>query len=239
MLHTEGDLMRFAAVDDEVSQLELIQTIISSMGHECHTYTTGNSLIKTLRRESYDFLLIDWELPDIKGPEIVKWVRENKSKTVPILFITNRRDERDVAYALSVGADDYIRKPIRIHEMVARIEALLRRLNPSTIQSKFSWGKYAFLPERQLVELNNTTITLKNREFELALFLFQNIGRLLSRQHLQEQLWGTQMTDVITRTLDTHISAVRNKLSLHPENGYHLVSVYGYGYRLETASTSD
>lgn len=228
--------MRFAAVDDEVSQLELIKTIIHSLGHDCHTYTTGHALIKTLRRESYDFLLMDWELSDIKGPEIVKWVRENKSKTVPILFITSRRDERDVAYALSVGADDYIRKPIRIHEMVARIEALLRRTNSLAAQNKYSWGKYVFLPEGQGVELNGKNITLKNKEFELALFLFQNLGRLLSRQHLQEQLWGTQMTDVITRTLDTHISAVRNKLSLHLENGYQLVSIYGYGYRLEAIS---
>jgi len=67
----------------------------------------------------------------------------------------------------------------------------------------------------------------------LALFLFQNLGRLLSRQYLQGQLWGTQMADAITRTLDTHISPIRSKLNLRPENGFHLVSVYGYGYRLE------
>lgn len=231
--------MRFAAVDDEISQLELIQTIIYSLGHECHTYTTGEALIKVLRRESYDFLLMDWELPDIKGPDVVKWVRENKSKTVPIMFITNRRDERDLAYVLSLGADDYIRKPIRIHEMVARIEALLRRVIPSATENKYSWGKYVFAPEGQAIEFDGKNVILKNKEFELALYLFQNLGRLLSRQHLQEQLWGTQMTDVITRTLDTHISAVRNKLSLHPEHGYHLVSIYGYGYRLEAASTLD
>lgn len=225
--------MRFAAVDDEISQLELIQTIITSLGHECHTYTTGNALIEVLRRESYDFLLMDWELPDIKGPEVVKWVRENKSKTVPILFITSRRDERDVAYALSVGADDYIRKPIRIHEMTARIQALLRRINPLTLQNKYNWGNYVFIPEGQYITFNGQNINLKNKEYELALFLFQNIGRKLSRQYLQERLWGTQMSDGITRTLDTHVSAVRNKLSLQPENGYHLVSLYGYGYRLE------
>ena len=228
--------MRFAAVDDEASQLELIQTIISSLGHECHTYSNGNDLIKVLRRESYDFLIMDWELPDIKGPDVVKWVRENKSKTVPILFITNRRDERDVAFALSVGADDYIRKPIRIHEMVARIEALIRRISPVGTQNKYTWGNYIFLPDRQGIHLRDENITLKNKEYELALYLFQNLGRLLSRQHLQEQLWGTQMSDVITRTLDTHISSIRSKLNLRPENGFHLVSVYGYGYRLENVS---
>lgn len=227
--------MRFAAVDDEVSQLELIQTIISALGHECHTYTTGNALIEVLRHESYDFLLMDWDLSDIKGPEVVKWVRENKSKTVPILFITDRRDEFDVAYALSIGVDDYIRKPIRIHEMTARVEALLRRVNPLATQNKYSWGNYIFIPESQCVTFNGKKITLKNKEYELALFLFQNLGHKLSRQLLQQRLWAEPSTDVITRTLDTHISAVRNKLSLQPENGYQLVSLYGYGYRLDLA----
>lgn len=227
--------MRFAAVDDEVSQLELIQKIIFSLGHECHVYNNGSALIEALRRENYDFLLMDWELSDIKGPEIVKWVREYKSKTVPILFITSRRDELDVAYALSVGADDYIRKPIRIHEMTARIEALLRRTNSLTLKNKYSWGNYVFIPEGQYITFNGKNINLKNKEYELALFLFQNIGTKLSREFLQKQLWGATLPDTNTRTLDTHISVVRNKLNLKAENGYYLVSLYGYGYRLESA----
>jgi len=141
--------MRFALVDDEVPQLELIKTIISTLRHECNSYSNGQDLIKVLRRESYDFLIMDWELPDIKGPEVVKWVRENKSKTVPILLLTVVMNVM-LLMLLTVGADDYIRKPIRIHEMVGLIEALIRRINPSVnTANKYSSGKYTFLPEGQ------------------------------------------------------------------------------------------
>ena len=90
--------MRFAALDDNSSELELIHKSITSLGHECHTFSSGEALIKSLRRESFDFLLLDWELPGITGPDIVKWVRENVKEQIPILLVTNRRDERDIIY---------------------------------------------------------------------------------------------------------------------------------------------
>jgi DNA-binding response OmpR family regulator len=228
--------MRFAAVDDDISELELIHKSITSLGHECHTFTNGESLIKTLRRESFDVLVLDWELPGITGPEIVKWVRENLKEQIPILLVTNRRDERDVVHGLTVGADDFMCKPVRVGELIARLKALIRRAHPIVNTQSHSWGNFRFLTETNTIEWRGQHIPLKNKEYELALFLFQNLGRLLSRQHLQEQVWGTQVTDVNSRSLDTHISSIRNKLHLRPENGYHLISVYGFGYRLEAVS---
>jgi len=229
--------MRFAALDDDASELELIKKSITSLGHECHTFTTGESLIKTMRRESFDFLVLDWELPGITGPEIIKWVRTNQKEQTPILLVTNRRDERDVVHGLSVGADDFMCKPVRVGELIARVKALLRRARPLSNLQNYHWGNYRFIPDSNVIEFNSQSISLKNREYELALFLFQNLGRLLSRQHIQEKIWGTQITDVNSRSLDTHISSIRNKLGLRPENGYHLISVYGFGYRLEAIST--
>lgn len=229
--------MRFAALDDEASELELIQKSITFLGYECHTFATGELLIKTLRRESFDFLVLDWELPGISGPEIVKWVRENLEEPIPILMVTNRRDERDIVYGLSAGADDFMCKPVRVGELSARVKALIRRARPTAITQNYHWGNYHFIPKGSLIEFNDQTIALKNKEFELALFLFRNMGRLLSRQHLQEKIWGTQISVVNSRSLDTHISSIRNKLCLRPENGYHLLSVYGFGYRLEAVST--
>lgn len=225
--------MRFAVLDDEASDLDLIKKSIVSLGHECHVFSRGEPLIKTLRRESFDFLVLDWELPDVSGPEIVKWVRENQKEMTPILLITNRRDERDVVYGLAVGADDFMVKPVRVGELLARIKALIRRARPEIQSQLFEWGPYRFIPDSAVVEYHGKSINLKNKEAELALFLFQNMGRLLSRQHLQEQIWGTRSTDVNSRSLDTHISAIRSKLFLRPEFGYHLSSVYGFGYRLE------
>ena len=225
--------MRFAALDDNSSELELIHKSITSLGHECHTFSSGEALIKSLRRESFDFLLLDWELPGITGPDIVKWVRENVKEQIPILLVTNRRDERDIIYGLAVGADDFMCKPVRVGELIARIKALIRRSRPGSSLQNYVWGDYRFIPDSHIVEVSDKSVSLKNKEYELALFLFQNQGRLLSRQHLQEQIWGTQSTEVNSRSLDTHISSIRNKLNLRPEHGYQLISVYGFGYRLE------
>ncbi len=229
--------MRFAVVDDDVSALELIEKSICHIGHECHTFLNGELLIKSLRRESFDFLILDWELPDITGVEIIKRVRNDNKELIPILLLTNRRDERDLVYGLSVGADDFMSKPVRVGELLARVKALIRRTWESRIPQNNQWGEYTFIPESTSVEYKGQAIKLKNKKFELALFLFQNQGRLLSRQHLQEQIWGTQYSAVNSRSLDTHISAIRKKLYLQPENGYHLISVYGIGYRLVTVAS--
>jgi len=227
--------MRFAILDDNPSELELIQKSISSIAHECHTFTSGEALLKALRRDSFDFLVLDWELPGISGVDIIKWVRQNKKEQIPILMMTNRQDERDVVYGLSVGADDFMVKPVRVGELIARVKALLRRIHPDPDLQKYIWGEYTFIPQSGIVEFNGQSVALKNREYALAFFLFRNLGRLISRQHLQEEIWGTKSSDVNSRSLDTHISAIRTKLQLRAENGYHLISVYGFGYRLETS----
>lgn len=224
--------MRFAVVDDDNAALELIEKSIRHIGHECHTFPNGELLLKTLRRESFDFLILDWELPDITGVEIIKRLRNDNKDLVPILLLTNRRDERDLIYGLSVGADDFMSKPVRVGELLARVKALIRRTWENRIPQNYQWGDYTFHPENSSVEYNGQAIKLKNKKFELALFLFQNQGRLLSRQHLLEQIWSIQSSAVNSRTLDTHISSLRKKLYLQPENGYHLISVYGIGYRL-------
>ena len=228
--------MRFAALDDNALELELIKKSISSIGHECHTFTTGEALIRALRRESFDALILDWELPDVSGVDLVKWVRKYKKEPIPILLVTNRRDERDIVHGLSIGADDFMSKPVRVGEFIARIRALLRRAHPVPQQHEYRWGDYAFTSASTSVEFGGQLQVLKPKEYELALFLFQNAGRLISRQHLLEQIWGDMAPELNSRTLDTHISAVRNKLQLRPENGYHLASVYGFGYRLENTN---
>ena len=229
--------MRIAALDDEQSQLDLIRHTMIGIEHECHSYTEGKALLRDLRLQSFDLLVLDWTLPDISGPAVVKWVREDLSSRMPILFVTNRRDEADMVAGLAAGADDFMVKPIRVAELEARVHALLRRAYPSRHEVELQFGAYHFFPQSRTLHVNGEPIELKHREYELALFLFQNMGRLLSREHLREAVWG-RGPDAPSRSLDTHVSRLRTKLALRPANGFLLSAVYGLGYRLETVEVA-
>jgi DNA-binding response OmpR family regulator len=229
--------MRIAALDDDALQLDLFKQALESMGHSCHTYLTGADLLRTLRRDTFDLLIVDWHLPDTTGPEVVRWVREHIGPQLPVLFVTHRQEERDIVEGLDSGADDFMTKPVRIGELSARVAALLRRAYPDSRDEVLEFGPYRFLPESRSLEVHGKPVELKNREYELALFLFQNMGRLLSRDHLKEILWG-QVPDVMSRSLDTHISRLRNQLDLRPAHGFIVTAVYGVGYRFEAVEPS-
>lgn len=224
--------MRIAALDDDALQLDLIRQATEAMGHVCHTHCSGAELLRELRRQTFDLLVIDWQLPDTTGPEVVRWVRQQVDAKLPILFVTHRQEERDIVEGLGSGADDFMVKPVRIGELKARVTALLRRAYPDNTGGVVDFGRYRFLPETRSIEMDGAPVELKNREYELALFLFQNMGRLLSRDHLREIVWG-QTADVMSRSLDTHISRLRTLLDLRPGNGYIVTAVYGVGYRFE------
>lgn len=225
--------MRIAALDDEAVQLELIRLTMEGIGHECHGFGDGKSLLRDLRQQTYDLLILDWALPDVQGPRVVRWIREDLNSRLPILFVTNRREESDMVEGLAAGADDFMVKPIRVAELQARVQALLRRSYPAKHESDLVFGAYHFVPSTRSLRVHGKPTELSHREYELALFLFQNLGRLLSREHLREAVWGMG-SESPSRSLDTHISRLRVKLDLVPSNGFLLSAVYGLGYRLES-----
>jgi DNA-binding response OmpR family regulator len=224
--------MRIAALDDESGQRDLIRMTMESMGHECHGYSDARSLLRDLRQQSFDLLILDWTLPDMQGPAVVKRIREDFNNRLPILFVTNRREEADMVEGLAAGADDFMVKPIRTAELEARVHALLRRAYPAQHDAELAFGPYHFLPQLRMLKVNGVPADLKHREYELALFLFQNMGRLLSREHLREAIWGIS-SETPSRSLDTHVSRLRTKLDLRPSHGFLLSAIYGLGYRLE------
>ncbi|AZP12725.1 response regulator transcription factor [Undibacterium parvum] len=225
--------MRIAILDDDNSILELACTILTSAGHVCHPFTSGKEMLHQLRRESFDLLILDWQVPDLSGTEVLHWVREKLSPTLPVLFMTSRSGEDDIIAGLAAGADDYMIKPIRRGELVARVHALLRRAYPAQNAAEIvQFGIYQFETRASRVSVNEEPVEMTQKEFDLALLLFNNLGRPLSRAYILEAVWSRDI-DIPSRTMDTHISRVRSKLNLRPENGYRLAPVYSYGYRLE------
>lgn len=225
--------MRIGVLDDDPLVQEFMRAAIEQLGHSCYLYSDGTSLLIDLRTRTLDLLVVDWYLPDMEGPQVVQSVRQSIGSNMPILFVTRRGSEEDVVQGLSSGADDFMTKPVRMGELLARIQALLRRSYPETQMAHVvEFGVYRFDTEKRTLEVRGEPVDIKHREFNLALFMFQSCGRLLSRDHVREMVWG-QLTPMPSRSLDTHISRLRNKLHLKPENGYVVTAVYGVGYRLE------
>ena len=227
--------MRVAALHDDSTQHDISLAAVAALGHECARFDSSVTLLRALRRESFDLLLIDWLMPDFSGLEVLRWARVQLKERVPVLFITEASTEADVIEGLAAGADDFMVKPIRTNELGARINALLRRSYQRHHAADLVFGRYALDPTMRRVSIGEASVMLKQKEFELALFLFQNLGRLLSRQHLLHAVWGID-AEVNSRSLDTHVSRVRTKLMLRPHNGFHLAAIYGVGYRLEVVS---
>ena len=229
--------MQVAVLDDDIHQLDLLSHAVQALGYACHRFSTGAGLLHALQQASFDLFLIDWELPDMPGLDVLRTLRLGHRTQSPVIFVTQRDDERDVVQALSAGADDYVVKPVRSAELKARVLALLRRAYPSDAATGLRHGDFLLQPSSHSVYYQGHPVVLKQREFDLALFLFQNIGRLLSRKHLLEAVWGIE-AEVSSRSLDTHVSRLRTKLGLHPEHGFRLAAIYSVGYRLEgTAAT--
>lgn len=224
--------MRIAVLDDDPILQELLKSTLEWQGHVCRTYSTGMPLLRDLRSETFDLIILDWHLPDMQGPEVAQMARKIVGPRLPILFVTRRSAERDVIEGLAHGADDFMTKPLRMGELVARTSALLRRAYPEAMGSHLVFGPFRFDPVLHNITVHGSVVDLQNLEYELALLLFRNTGRTLSRGHIREMVWN-EVTDWPSRSLDTHISRLRTKLMLTPANGYTISSIYGVGYRLD------
>lgn len=221
--------MHIGILEDDLTQQELYKLWFSTEHHSCECHGTVRSFAEALQRGRFDLLLIDWMLPDGSGEAVVKRVRDDLGFAIPVIFITARDSEVDIVTALRAGADDYVVKPPKYHELLARIEAQARRTKPKPL---VSFGAYEIDQERRSIAVDGVPVELTQKEYELACYMFQSPGKLLSRVHLLEKLWGLN-ADVDTRTVDTHVSRLRRKLGIGPERGWQIFPVYGWGYRIE------
>ena len=231
--------MKIALLEDEPYQARLIKTLLEMSGHHRDHFSTGEEFLDSVDGDSYGLFILDWELPGISGIGVLQRIRQQYCWQTPVLFTTTRDDKEDIVTALEMGADDYMVKPVDPKEMLARITAMARRYSSAAIDvQQLALGAFVIDVRERTITSAGKLVNLTSKEFDLAVCFFNEIGHILSRESLLETVWGIN-ADITTRTIDTHVSRLRKKLGLAPENGWQLESIYHHGYRLTRRIASD
>lgn len=237
--------MRIAILEDDPVQQELlVRTLVQHLGGadtvHCQVFDDGKKLQRLLRRESFDLLILDWSVPSLDGMELLRWLRTWKSNRVPVLMLSSRGAEQDVADALLAGADDYVIKPFRPLELRARVRRLVQNGGGGPGRTHQSIGRWTLDAGARSISYlaapdeRAETHVLTSREFQLVQLLFNRLGQTVSRAHLLEAA-GYETEEEPSRTLDSHMYRLRRKLQLDAGRGVSLRAVYGQGYCLDLA----
>ena len=226
--------MRVAIADRDPETAHGLQKAVEDMGFGTAIFSSGSSLITHLQRDTFDLLILDWQLPARSGWEVLQWASSNLP-VLPAIIVTNDSGRKeDITAALRSGADDYVTLPGDRDVLQARIAAVLRRSgrHAPAADEILCFGRYRFQRKKLQVTLEENEIPLTAKEFALALLLFQNEGRPLSRAYILETVWNS-VAGLPSRSLDMHVSRVRSKLQLGPDKAFELVTLFGHGYRLD------
>jgi len=228
--------MRIALLEEDAHDADLIGGWLRSAGCVPVLHGSSKDFLADLERKTYDLLIVGGSTPgagSMDSLHVCSWVREHLPASVWLLCISAQGGEQDIVAALKAGADDCMVKPVRRAEFLARIEARGRRMwRLSKRPEMFRFGDLSVDLENRVILRDGQRVALTPKSYDLAVFLFSNLGQLLSRSYLMERIWG-RGSGTSTRTLDTHISRLRTVLGLTPEFGWQLQSVYQHGYRLD------
>ncbi len=224
---------RVMLVDDDLTIIETLQYNLNRHGYETVTFNNGSTALAALSSsESPDLIILDWMLPDMVGPEICKVIR-SRSIEVPILMLTGRAAPADVAEGLTSGADDYLAKPFSTVELMARVQAVLRRVKgvKKGASTKLIIGDLVLDEDSRRVTKKGKNVDLSPKEFQLLKVLMSNSGKTLSTESLLNQVWGYDFTGDV-KTVAVHVRWLRQKLEADPKNPQLLETVHRSGYRL-------
>ncbi|GAA0423892.1 phosphate regulon transcriptional regulator PhoB [Cocleimonas flava] len=221
-------------VEDDHAIREMLQGFLLGKSYKVKAAESGGGAFDMLAEKNPDLILLDWMLPDISGPEIIKQIRKNKiQRDIPILMLTARAEEMDKVKGLEVGADDYMTKPVSLKELDARIKALIRRSQglsvDKTITRKSDKGSLVINLENNSLLINDATVDIGQTEFRLLHYFMRKPERIHSRAQLLDQVWG-QSTFIDERTVDVHILRLRKVLKPYELDDM-LKTVRGAGYR--------
>lgn len=217
-------------VEDERNIRELIVYTLESTGFPAKGLENGTELFKELDKKIPSLILLDVMLPGEDGIMILKKLKMTaQTKHIPVIMVTAKGAEYDKVIGLDEGADDYITKPFGMMEFVSRVKAVLRRVKAEEPKNELQVGEIKINLEQHNVYVNNESVLLTLKEYELLRFLIENIGIVLTRDRLLEHIWGYDF-DGETRTVDVHIRTLRQKLG---EAGNTIETVRGVGYRIQ------
>ena len=211
-------------VEDEIAISDLIKIELESKGYKCNIANDGEIAADLIETNKYDLILLDIMLPKIDGYELLEYIK--RTYEIPTIFITAKSQTSDKIKGLNEGADDYITKPFEIEELVARVEAVLRRYNKGSEIQRI--GNISINVVARVVKKNGVEVSLTPKEFDLLILLVQNKNFVLYREIIFEKVWGEDL-EFETRTLDLHIQRLRKKLDLKDK----IKTVYKIGYMLE------
>ena len=219
-------------VEDEHELAALIRRQIEGEGHHALVAHDGQTALLLAAQGQPDLVILDWMLPGLDGLTVCRRLRERS--IVPILMLTARAEEADRVLGLEVGADDYLTKPVSLRELLARVRAILRRVEllrraDQADEGVVNLGQLTIDPLARRVEVAGAPIELTVKEYELLLILGRHPGRSFSRAYLLDQVWGDDYEGG-DRTVDTHIVRLRRKLG---DVGERIATVWGVGYRFE------
>lgn len=228
LMQNKGDKMLIYLVEDDNSIRELVGYTLQSTGFRAEGFEKPSAFWQSMETELPDLVLLDVMLPEEDGISILKKLRENpKTKKLPILLLTAKGSEYDKVLGLESGADDYVAKPFGMMELLARVKALLRRVEKDE-DSGLQAGELFVHKEKHEVRVNGELVALTLKEFDLLCLLLENKGKVLTREMLLHHIWGYEF-DGENRTVDVHIRTLRQKLG---SCGEYIETVRGVGYKV-------
>ncbi len=216
-------MIKILIVDDEKPICDLIDMNLSAAGYSCVAVQDGLAAIEAVEKNTFDLVLLDIMLPGADGYDVMEYIRPYK---VPVIFISAKHEVKDRVKGLKLGADDYLIKPFDVTELLARVEAVLRRYNKT--DKVITLGDVEIDVEARRVKRCGSPVPLTSKEFDLMLLFVENRNVALFRENLYERVWDDEYF-ANSRTLDLHVQRLRRKLGWEKN----LVAVYKVGYRLE------
>lgn len=227
-------MIRILIVDDEPSMREGLSDNLIFEGYKTELASNGIEALEKLKDQSFDLVVLDVMMPEMSGFDVCKQIRQDGNQ-VPVILLTAKGEEIDKVLGLELGADDYITKPFSLRELIARIKAILRRSENSTVEN--STSKFEIIGLMQvdfknyIAKIANKEENLSHREFEVLHYLWAHKQKIVSRDDLLKNIWGYDEFPT-TRTIDNFILKLRQRVEVNPNDPKIILTVHGLGYKM-------